>query len=190
VWLESCSTRARPRSSYGLRGKAGSYTIPNSVTSLGYGAFFRCTNLANVTVPNGVTNIGKDAFYTCTSLTRLNFKGNAPSLGLYVFLGANNAIIYYLPGTTNWGATFGGHPTALWQPQVQTSDTSFGVQTNQFGFNIAWADGWTVAVEICTNLANPTWLPVATNTLTGGSFYFSDPDWTNSPRRFYRLRWP
>jgi hypothetical protein len=25
-------------------------------------------------------------------------------------------------------------------------------------------------------------------TLTGGSSYFSDPDWTNYPGRFYRLR--
>jgi hypothetical protein len=41
-----------------------------------------------------------------------------------------------------------------------------------------------------TNLANPTWYPLQTNTLTGGSFYFSDPQWTNYPGRFYRIRSP
>jgi hypothetical protein len=38
-------------------GKAGSYTIPNSVTSIGTGAFQFCNNVTNVTIGNGVTNI-------------------------------------------------------------------------------------------------------------------------------------
>jgi len=45
-------------------------------------------------------------------------------------------------------------------------------------------------VEASTNLANPTWIPLATNTLTAGSAYFSDPQWTDYPSRLYRLRWP
>jgi hypothetical protein len=76
----------------------------------------------------------------------------------------------------------------LWLPQVQTGDGNFGIQTNQFGFNINWASGHTVVVEACTDLANPVWTPVATN--TGGLSYFSDPAWTNYPGRFYRLRSP
>jgi hypothetical protein len=78
----------------------------------------------------------------------------------------------------------------LWNPQVQTSDASFGVRTNQFGFTITGTSGLVVVVEACTSLANPIWSPAGTNTLTGGSSYFSDPQWTNYPSRFYRLRWP
>jgi hypothetical protein len=63
-------------------------------------------------------------------------------------------------------------------------------QTNGFGFIISWATNLSVVVEACTNLANPIWSPVGTNTLTGGSSYFSDPQWTNHPARFYRLRSP
>jgi hypothetical protein len=37
---------------------------------------------------------------------------------------------------------------------------------------------------------NPDWFDAGTNTLTGGSSYFSDPDWTNDPTRFYRFRAP
>jgi hypothetical protein len=48
----------------------------------------------------------------------------------------------------------------------------------------------TVVVEACTDPGNPIWLPVATNTLTGGSSYFSDPQWTHYPGRFYRLQSP
>jgi len=61
---------------------------------------------------------------------------------------------------------------------------------NQFGFNYTWDSNLVVIVEACSNLADPDWVPVATNTLTNGSSYFSDPQWTNYTRRFYRLRSP
>jgi hypothetical protein len=42
--------------------KAGtSYTIPNTVTSIGDFAFDRCSSLARVTIPNSVTSIGDGA---------------------------------------------------------------------------------------------------------------------------------
>jgi hypothetical protein len=132
----------------------------------------------NYTVPNSVTNIGDWAFRDCSGLNGIYFAENAPSVGLSAFSGALMTI-YYLPNTTGWGPTFAGRPTALWLPAMQTSDASFGVQTNQFGFTIQWANGQTAVVEACTNVANPVWNTVATNTLTGGTAYFSDPDWTN-----------
>jgi hypothetical protein len=66
----------------------------------------------------------------------------------------------------------------------------FGVQTNRFGFMISWATNASVVVEACAGLANPTWSPVGTNTLVEGWSYFSDPEWTNSSGRFYRIRSP
>lgn len=74
-------------------------------------------------------------------------------------------------------------------PTIQTTGASFGVRTNRFGFNITGGSG-TVIVEAATNLTNPVWIPVATNTLTGGTSYFSDPQWTNYPGRFYRISAP
>src|SRR6185369_14743813 len=84
-------------------------TIPNSVTSIGEAAFMYCHILTNVTIGNSVTNIGGEAFSACTSLTSLHFEGNAPSGGGVST--AQNATLYYLPGTTGWGSTFGGRPT-------------------------------------------------------------------------------
>jgi hypothetical protein len=63
------------------------------------------------------------------------------------------------------------------------------VKSNQFGFNITATNNFTVVMEACTNLANPVWTPLQTLTLTNGSIYFSDSQWTNYPGRFYRLRW-
>ncbi len=94
-----------------------SITIPDSVTSIQGSAFQHCTNLTSVTIGKGVTSIGDWAFYYCVSLTGVYFTGNAPDIGSSVFDGDNNATVYYLQWTTGWGATFGGCPTALWNPQ-------------------------------------------------------------------------
>jgi hypothetical protein len=170
-------------------------TIPNSVTSIGGGAFAACGSLTSVTIDNSVTNIGFEAFGFCSSLTGVYFTGNSltSTSDLSVFQYSTNATVYYLPGTTGWGPTFDDRPTALWflpNPLILNQSPGFGVQTNQFGFTIWWATNVPVVVEACTNLANPAWNPVATNPLTGGSSYFSDPRWTNYPARFYRLRSP
>ena len=167
-----------------------SVTLPNGITNISDRTFAVCTSLTNITIPASVTSIGEAAFYNCPSLTTLYFSGNPPVLGSIVFNYDILATIYYLPGTTNWGTIFGGRPTALWRPQMQPTDASLGVRTNQFGFNIAWASGQVVVVEACTNLANPAWSPLQTNTLSSNTLYFSDPQWTNYPARFYRLRSP
>lgn len=165
--------------------------IPNSVTSIPVYGFAFCTNLTSITIPKSVTSLGDRAFVACSGLTGVYFSGNAPGLGSsFVFFNANKATVYYLPGTTGWGPTFGGRPAVLWNPQAQTSDGSFGIRSNRFGFNITGTSGLKIVVEACADLTNPSWTPLQTNTLTSDTLYFSDPNWTNYPTRFYRLRWP
>jgi hypothetical protein len=115
-------------------------TIPNRVTSIGDYAFDYCTSLTSVTIGSGVTSIGDWAFLDCTSLTALHFAGNAPSLGgPDVFQRDTKATVYYLPGTTGWGTTLGGLPTALWQwqpgaPEASTLSAS-SITTNSATLN-------------------------------------------------------
>jgi len=145
-----------------------------------------------VTIGANVTSIGEDAFSGCSSLTAVYFLGNTPSLDSNVFAGDSNVTVYYLAGTTGGReiSATSGSSVVLGNPLIQTADGGFGVQNNQFGFNITGTSNIVVVVEACANLANPVWVPVATNTLTGGTNYFSDPQWKNYPRRFYRLRSP
>jgi hypothetical protein len=149
---------------------------------------------SSYTVPNTVTNIGYEAFEFSFGLARIYFTGNPPNLGASAFA-YTYATVYYLPGTTGWGATFGGLLAVMWNPLAQTGDGSFGVQTNQFGFNITGSSNLVIVVEAAGNLVNPVWTALSTNTLntfigTNGTAYFSDPQWTNYPGRFYRLRSP
>ena len=78
----------------------------------------------------------------------------------------------------------------LWNPQAQTEDANFGVVTNKFGFKITGTANIPIVVEACSNLASSAWVALQNCTLTNGNIYFSDPQWTNYPARFYRLRSP
>lgn len=163
------------------------------VGAIGKQAFYECTSLATVTIPKSVTWIGEEAFFYCTKLTGAFFEGSPPRVGLYAFDFDPNAIIYYLPGTTGWGATYGMRPTAQWvlpYPVILTTAPGFGPQTNGFGFIISWATNAAVAVEATVTLAPPSWSPVGTNTLNGGWSGFNDPRWNLFPGRFYRIRHP
>jgi hypothetical protein len=166
-------------------------TIAPSVSSIGFGAFEFCASLTNVTITSTVTNIGGSAFYGCDSLTSVFFQGNTPAIpDDSVFGEADNATVYYVPGTTNWGPTFGGAPTVLWNPQAEASAASFGVHTNRFGFNIIGTADIPLVVEACAGLSSGFWARLQSCTLTNGSIYFSDPEWTSYPVRIYRIRSP
>jgi hypothetical protein len=170
--------------------------IGNSVTNIGDSAFWFCTSLTNITIPRSVLRIGAHAFESCAGLEGVYFKGNAPSAGSMgfdqnnVFGNDTKPTAYYLPGTSGWGSTFAGIPAILWNPLTQTNDTSFGVRQNRFGFNITGTPDIPIVVEASASLAAQPWVPLQSSTLTNGLIYFSDPQWTNYPGRFYRIRSP
>ena len=181
-------------------------TLGTNLTTIGSYAFAACANLNSLTIPSGVTNLGSYAFTFCDNLQSVYFQGNAPEAATGVFFQWDGypflpiapgspsyepptpTTVYYLPGTTGWGSTFDNQPAVLWNPQVQAGGAGFGRNANLFGFNITGASNLVVVVEACANLAAPDWQPVQTNTLAGGSAWFSDPQSTNYPGRFYRLR--
>ena len=59
-------------------------TIPQSVTSIGDGAF-QNSSLTDVTIPQGVTSIGEDAFYNCYGLTSVTIPQSVASIGKQAF---------------------------------------------------------------------------------------------------------
>jgi len=71
-------------------------------------------------------------------------------------------------------------------PAIVSTDSLFGVRSNQFGFNITGTSGSTVVVEGSTDFSG--WTPLATNVLSSLTLYFCDPDCPAFPHRFYRAR--
>ena len=62
-------------------------TIPNSVTSIGSGAFCNCSGLTSITIPNSVASIGERTFQNCSSMTSITIPNSVTSIGKYVFFG-------------------------------------------------------------------------------------------------------
>ena len=55
--------------------------IPNSVTTIGRGAFYDCEDLNSIQIPESVTSIMENAFMGCKSLTTITIPKNVTSLG-------------------------------------------------------------------------------------------------------------
>jgi hypothetical protein len=161
-------------------------SIPDSVTSIGKHAFSFCYSLLDVLIPGSVTTMGDYAFYFCINLQAVFFMGDAPSVGIDPFLDSDQVTVYYIPGTSGWGETFAGRPTAIWNPLLSVLISDTRISNNSFTFTVTGSDGQDVSIEACEDLSNPVWTSIGSITLTGGSADFSDADWDNHSRRYYR----
>lgn len=70
----------------------------------------------------------------------------------------------------------------------QWLSTTATVTNHTFSIEIQGTDGANYIVEATTNFT--TWTPVLTNAPVGGFLQFTDPQMTNQPYRFYRVRTP
>ena len=57
--------------------KITSITIPSSVTTIAYGAFYQ-SKLTSIDLPASITSIGNYAFYNCSSLTSITIRATTP----------------------------------------------------------------------------------------------------------------
>ena len=79
-----------------------SVMIPNSVTSIGEWAFSYCTGLTSVTIPNSVTSIGREAFRDCSSLTSLKIPNSVTSIGYWAFYGCSGLASVNITDIAAW----------------------------------------------------------------------------------------
>jgi hypothetical protein len=86
-------------STYGSTSLTGTVVIPNSVTSIGKYAFYRCSNITSVTIGNSVTSIGDDAFENCTNLGSVTIGNSVTSIGISAFENCSNLISVVIPSS-------------------------------------------------------------------------------------------
>ncbi|MBR4322533.1 leucine-rich repeat protein [Treponema sp.] len=71
--------------------------IPNSVTTIGYGAFNGCKSLTSVTIPNSVTEIGWKVFIGCKSLISVEIPNSVTEIGRSAFHGCESLTSVTIP---------------------------------------------------------------------------------------------
>ena len=104
-----------------------SITIPNSVTSIGGGAFSGCSSLTSVTIPNSVTSIGTYAFQGCSSLSSVTIPNNVTSIEAGAFSGCSSLTSVTIPNSvTSIGSSAFSGCSSLTSVTIPNSVTSIG----------------------------------------------------------------
>ena len=78
-----------------------SVTIPPSVTGMGSGVFYGCSNLSAVSMGINTTNIGDYSFYGCSALTNITIPYGVTAIGEYSFANCSNLQSISIPGSVD-----------------------------------------------------------------------------------------
>ncbi len=81
------------------RSSLTSIYIPDSVTTIGYSAFYSCSNLTTATISESsqLTTIGESAFYNCSSLTSIYIPDSVTAIGSRAFYECSSLTSIYIP---------------------------------------------------------------------------------------------
>ena len=79
--------------------KLAKVSIPNSVKTIGFGAFWGCKELKAVNIPNGVKTIGSSAFRGCKELKAVKIPNSVTTMGEYAFQGCSNLTTVSIPNS-------------------------------------------------------------------------------------------
>ena len=82
----------------------GNLNIPDSVMSIGVGAFAGCAELTRVSIPEGVKEIAFTLFSGCSGMTSMTIPATVTNIGEHAFYGCSGltsvAITYPIPMTS------------------------------------------------------------------------------------------
>ena len=114
-----------------------SYTIPDSVTSIGSRAFEDCTGLTSVTIPDSVTSIGSSAFFCCTGLTSITIPDSVTSIGSRAFEACTRLTdVYYTGSEEEWQSiSIGDYNECLTNATIHYNSVTDSNYTVSFDLN-------------------------------------------------------
>ena len=110
-------------------GCSGDVSVPNSIKSIGEGAFYCCAGITSVSIPSSVTSIGSRAFYECTNLKSVTIPSSVKSIGEAAFYNCTSLKSIKIPyGVKSIGETAFYNCTGLTSLTIPGSVTSIGVR--------------------------------------------------------------
>ena len=72
-------------------------TIPKTVTTIGEGAFYECSNLESISLPQGLQTIEDNVFATCKKIASINIPDGVSHIGTHAFYDCSNMYAIHLP---------------------------------------------------------------------------------------------
>ncbi len=147
-----------------------SYTIPDSVTSIGNRAFWGCTGLTSATIPDSVTSIDSYAFSDCTGLTSITIPNSVTSIGDYAFLGCTSLTSITVKegnpkySSDEYGVLFNKDKTMLIQYPIGNTRTSYTIPDSVTSIGER-------AFYSCTGLTSVT-IPDSVTSIGGSAFRY------------------
>ena len=99
-----------------------SITIPSSITTIGEGAFAWCKSLTSINIPNRVKTIEKGAFMWCQSLTNINIPNSVTTIGEGAFSDCDSLTSINIPSSV---VTIIGNPFYNWHGDLYNESKAF-----------------------------------------------------------------
>ena len=116
-----------------------SISMPNTISSIGKLAFFKCTNLRTLVIPESVNNIGSQAFQKCESLRDVFFLGNG-NITVVEYCFYETPATIYVADTKNFTQEWDGMPVLSWRSGNGdgTKESPYEIENyiNLFGFSL------------------------------------------------------
>ena len=118
-------------------------TIPDTVSSIGGGAFYGCA-LREVEIPQGITSIRGYAFENCTQLTKITIPVSVTSVGIAAFLDCRALETVYYGGTeAQWEGmhvnNYAGYNSALLDATLYFEMKYQRIAAGSCGGNLRWS---------------------------------------------------
>jgi hypothetical protein len=153
-----------------------SVTVPDSVTSLGEGAFGDCSSLTNASVGIGVTNIAEYAFYYCANLTNVAISNSVTSIDDFAFYWCYSLTSLTIPDGVTYIGNDAFEDAGLTSVAIPGTVNTIGDGAFDFCYsltNVALADGLASigqsAFGSCAGLTNVT-IPGSVNSIGDSAF--------------------
>ena len=169
----------------------GAITSAPAILTVGVLPFIRSQSASQVAL------VGANATFSVTAdgSTPLDYtwyfnstpQGGISSSLIIPSVSSNNAGTYYVVVHNSFGITNSTPATlTVVGSGFQTDIIQPGVVSNKFSFTYQRVIGVTCVIEFKTNLTDPSWIPLATNSGTGGLLQFTDTTAVGLSR-FYRI---